>query len=95
MIGIAGYLPPAQETLDGVTKLIEQSQSDTFLLVLRLLFILLPIVLLIFALFFAIRFPLTPALHKRLNNYLTSVRKGEQPEEDGSELKKILIGTDK
>ena len=95
VIGWAGYVPPSQETLDGATKLIEQSQSNTFLLVLRLLFILLPIVLLIFALFFAIRFPLTPALHNRLNNYLTSVRKGEQPEEDGSELKKILIGTDK
>jgi oligogalacturonide transporter len=93
VIGWAGYVAPIQETIDGATKLIEQSQSDTFLLVLRLLFILLPIVLLIFALFFAARFPLTPELHQRLNTYLAAIRKGEQPGEDGNELKKILIGT--
>jgi oligogalacturonide transporter len=93
VIGWAGYVPPIQETIDGATKLIEQPQSDTFLLVLRLLFMLLPIVLLVFALFFALRFPLTPKLHQRLNRYLASVRDGEQPEEDGTELRKILIGT--
>jgi len=92
VIGWAGYIPPIQETIDGATKLIEQPQSDTFLLVLRLLFMLLPIVLLIFALFFAARFPLTPQLHVRLNKFLAAVRKGEKPEEDGDELKKILIG---
>ena len=92
VIGWAGYVPPVQETIDGATKLIEQPQSDTFLLVLRLLFMLLPIVLLAFALFFAARFPLTPELHERLNKFLAAVRKGEKPEEDGDELKKVLVG---
>ena len=92
VIGWAGYVPPLQETIDGATRLIEQTQSDTFLLVLRLLFMLLPIVLLIFALFFATRFPLTPELHERLNKFLAAVRKGEQPEEDGDELRNILVG---
>jgi len=92
VIGWSGYVPPVQETVDGVTKLIEQPQSDTFLLVLRLIFMLLPIVLLVFALYFATRFPLTPELHSRLNNYLAAVRKGEKPEEDGKELKDILVG---
>ena len=53
-------MPPLQETIDGATKLIEQPQTDTFLLVLRLIFMLLPIVLLAFALIFALSFPLTP-----------------------------------
>jgi len=92
VIGWAGYVPPVQETIDGATKLIEQPQTDTFLLVLRLIFMLLPMVLLAFAFFFALRFPLTPELHQRLNRYLASVRKGEQPEEDGMELKQVLIG---
>jgi len=92
VIGMAGYVPPVQETVEGVTKLIEQPQSDTFLLVLRLIFMLLPIVLLVFALYFAARFPLTPVLHQRLNQYLAAVRKGEQPKEDGLELKKLLVG---
>ena len=59
-IGWAGYVPPVQQTIDGATKLIEQPQTDTFLLVLRLIFMLLPIVLLAFALIFALRFPLDP-----------------------------------
>ena len=92
VIGWAGYVAPVQETIDGATKLIDQPQTDTFLLVLRLLFVLLPIILLVFALFFATRFPLTPELHARLNQYLAAIRKGEAPEEDGIELKKILIG---
>jgi oligogalacturonide transporter len=92
VIGWAGYVPPIQETVDGVTKLIEQPQSDIFLLTLRLLFMLLPIVLLFFALYFAARFPLTPDLHNRLNAYLASIRKGEEPEDDGEELKQLLIG---
>jgi oligogalacturonide transporter len=92
VIGWAGYVPPLQQTLGSATKLIDQSQSDIFLLVLRLIFMLLPIVLLVFALYFAARFPLTPTLHNRLNKYLTAVRKGVQPEEDGTELKKLLLG---
>ena len=92
VIGMAGYVPPLQQTVDGATKLIEQPQSEAFLLVLRLIFMLLPIILLVFALYFATRFPLTPALHQRLNRYLAAVRKGDQPEEDGLELKKLLIG---
>jgi oligogalacturonide transporter len=92
VIGLAGYVPPVQETIGDATRLIEQPQSDTFLLVLRLIFMLLPIVLLVFALYFAARFPLTPALHQRLNQYLAAVRKGEHPEEDGTELKKLLVG---
>ena len=92
IIGWAGYVPPVQETINGATKLIEQPQSDTFLLVLRMIFVMLPIILLAFALFFALRFPLTPELHQRLNRYLASVRKGEEPEEDGIELQEVLIG---
>lgn len=93
VIDWAGYIPPLEDVVDGATKLIEQPQSDAFLLVLRLLFMVLPIVLLVFALFFAARFPLTPALHQRLNRYLYAVRRGETPDEDGQELKEILVGS--
>jgi oligogalacturonide transporter len=93
VIGWAGYVPPVQQTIDGATKLIEQPQSDTFLLVLRLLFIFLPIVLLAFALLFAVRFPLTPALHRRLNALLAKQRAGEAVNEaEKQALTKILLG---
>jgi oligogalacturonide transporter len=92
-IGWAGYVPPVQETVDGATRLIEQPQSETFLLVLRLIFMLLPIILLAFALLFAVRFPLTPELHRRLNAVLTKQRANEPVDEsEKGELTKILLG---
>ena len=93
VIGWAGYVPPVQQTIDGAAKLIEQPQSDTFLLVLRLIFMLLPIVLLAFALFFALRFPLTPELHRRLNVHLAQQRANEEVNEtEKQELTKVLLG---
>lgn len=93
IIGWAGYVPPIQETVNGATKLIEQPQSDTFIFVLRLMFMLLPIVLLIFALFFALRFPLTPELHRRLNNILAKQRTNQPVDEtEKQELTKLLVG---
>ena len=92
-IGWAGYVPPIQETIDGATKLIEQPQSGTFLLVLRLIFMLFPIILLAFALFFAQRFPLTPELHQRLNALLTRQRVNEPVDESEKQaLTKVLLG---
>ena len=93
VIGWAGYVPPVQQTLNGATQLVEQPQSSTFLLVLRLIFMLLPIVLLIFALIFAVRFPLTPQLHQRLNLLLARQRAGEPVDEaEKKELTKVLLG---
>jgi len=93
IIGWAGYVPPIQETINGATKLIEQPQSNTFLLVLRLIFVLLPLVLLAFALFFALRFPLTPELHNRLNLLLAKQRANESVDENEKlELTKVLLG---
>ena len=92
VIGWAGYVPPVQQTIDGAAKLIEQPQADTFLLVLRLIFMLLPIVLLAFALFFALRFPLTPELHRRLNVHLAKQRANEIVNEtEKQELIKTLL----
>jgi oligogalacturonide transporter len=93
IIGWAGYVPPVQETMDGATKLIEQPQSEIFLLVLRLIFMLLPVILLGFALVFALRFPLTPELHRRLNALLKRQRAAETLDEDEKQkLKKALLG---
>ncbi len=93
VIGWAGYVPPIQETIDGAAKLIEQPQSETFLIVLRLIFMLLPVVLLAFALFFALRFPLTPELHDRLNDLLVRQRANQSVDEtEKGQLTKQLLG---
>ena len=93
VIGWAGYVPPIQQVTNGATKLIEQPQSDIFLLVLRLIFMLLPIVLLAFALVFALKFPLSPQLHARLNVLLRKQRAGEPVDEtERQELTRVLLG---
>ena len=93
VIGWAGYIPPIEETINGATKLIEQPQTATFLLVLRLIFMLLPIVLLMFALVFAIKFPLTPKLHRQLNALLAKQRANEPVDEsEKRQLTKVLLG---
>jgi len=92
-IGWAGYVPPVQETIDGATRLLDQPQSAGFLLVLRLIFMLLPIVLLAFALLFAVRFPLTPALHQRLNALLARQRAGQPVDQtEKAQLTRALLG---
>jgi oligogalacturonide transporter len=92
-IGLAGYVPPVQETVDGATRLIEQPQSDVFLLVLRLIFMLLPVILLVLALIFALRFPLTPELHRRLNTLLARQRADEVVDEaERQQLTETLLG---
>jgi oligogalacturonide transporter len=76
-IGWAGYIRPIETTLNGASKLVDQPQSALFLLVLRLIFAVLPVLLLVGSLFFARRYPLTPALHQRLNDLLARIRAGE------------------
>lgn len=75
-IGWAGYVRPVEEVVDGAAMLIEQPQSETFLLVLRLILALLPITLLCGSLIFAARYPLTPERHRQMNRLLEKQRAG-------------------
>jgi oligogalacturonide transporter len=95
-IALAGYLPPLEQVVDGASKLVEQPQSGTFILVLRLIFALVPIVLLLAAILIARRFPLTPEVHERLGRVL-AVRRSGGPESDETRqearaLEELLIG---
>jgi Na+/melibiose symporter-like transporter len=76
-INVVGYVPPVEDVVSGVTKLIEQPQSSGFILALRLIFAFVPPVLLAFALLFAWRYPLTPQRHDRLKSALARLRAGE------------------
>jgi Na+/melibiose symporter-like transporter len=76
--------------------LIEQPQSPTFILSLRLLFAVVPLVFLGLGLYFARKFPLTPSLYERLREVLEAKRaKGAADariEEQAAELRDILVG---
>jgi Na+/melibiose symporter-like transporter len=82
--------------VDGATQLIDQPQSDQFVLALRLIFMLVPLILLSLAIFVASRLKLTHQSHARLNRVLAARRAGEELDSDlqadAEELKKLLIG---
>jgi len=95
-LAFAGYVLPVEEVVGGVTKLVEQPQSDTFILMLRLIFAFVPIVLVGLGLFVALRYPLSSEVHRRLRRVL-SVRRSEEPEDselqrEAEDLSRILIG---
>lgn len=95
VIGWAGYVRPLEQVVNGASRLVDQPQSATFLLVLRVIFAGLPLLLLVGAIWFAWRYPLTPALHRRLNVFLTRQRAGAAQTDDSrveqEELMRALI----
>lgn len=97
-LAIGGYVAPVEEVVDGVTRLVEQPQTATFVLTLRLLFAIGPIVLLAAALFVASRYPLTADVHERLKNLLAARRNGETdtPEraQEAVALRTLLVGAE-
>jgi GPH family glycoside/pentoside/hexuronide:cation symporter len=96
VIAATGYVNPVEQVVNGVTKLVDQPQSDQLILVLRVIFVLVPLVLLSLSIFVASRLPLTHQTHASLNRVLSARRKGEElnPEllAEEQELNKLLIG---
>jgi oligogalacturonide transporter len=96
-LALAGYVMPVEQVVQGVTRLVEQPQSETFILMLRLIFAFVPIVLVGLGLFFAFRYPLTSEIHRRLCRVL-QVRRSDEPEDpdierEAEDLSRVLIGS--
>ncbi|GAB4483136.1 MAG: MFS transporter [Anaerolineae bacterium] len=99
VIGLAGYIPPLEVTIEGGTQLVEQPQTAGFVLALRLIFALLPVVFAGLGLIFALRYPLSHEVHQRLNEVLAARRAGV-PESEGLQaeaagLEAVLFGGEK
>lgn len=99
-LALSGYRPPLDETVAGVTRVVEQAQTPAFLNALRFVFAFTPLVLLSLAVLVALRYPLNAARHQRLAAVLKIQRdceRGGQPlpeavAREAQELKKVLIG---
>lgn len=96
LLSVAGYIAPLETIVDGVTTLVDQPQSDTFILALRFIFGILPILMVILAAVFAYKYPLSGEVHQRLNKVL-QIRRNEESEDEAFQeevrsLKKLLIG---
>jgi oligogalacturonide transporter len=98
-LSLTGYLPPVEQVVEGATKLVEQPQTQQFLLFLRLLFVLVPLIFLTLAMLAASKFPLTLESHQRLSRVLESRRAGEPETEElrqeAQELTRLLVGKPK
>lgn len=75
-LSLAGYKAPVEETVNGVTTMVQQQQTGEFILVLRVIFVAAPLIFLTFAVFNAVRYPLTPAIHGDLRDLLMKKRAG-------------------
>jgi oligogalacturonide transporter len=76
-ISLAGYTAPIKETVDGVTKMIQQPQTPDFLLVLRLVFMVVPSLFLIICIVNGLRYRLTKKTHGELKLVLDEKRVGD------------------
>ncbi len=82
LLSLAGYINPVEQVVEGAARLVDQPQSATFLLVLRLIFVFVPLVLLSLAILLAARMPLTHQTHARLNRVLAARRRGDTVDDD-------------
>ena len=91
VLAFSGYKAPVEQVTNGITKLIEQPQGETFILALRLVFFVAPVILLSLALIVARKYPLTAQVHMRLRKVLAEKRLEKQaPDEIMEEEKELL-----
>ncbi len=89
VLQFARYIPPVEVA----GKLVEQPQSDAFILTLRLVFILLPVAFIAFGIYFARKFPLDVATNQRMSALLAASRGGQPVNEaERAELIRKLVG---
>ncbi len=96
VLQFGGYIAPVEEIVGSATKLVEQPQTESFIMILRVVFAITPIVLLSISLFVALRYPLTAEVHNELKELLAARRNGEQDTSDrdkqAARLRQLLIG---
>jgi oligogalacturonide transporter len=89
VLQFAGYIPPIEQA----GKLIEATQTPTFINALRMFFVLIPVIFISFGILFAARFPLTVPIYLRLEKVLVAMRSGAKVSDaEKQELTKKLIG---
>ncbi len=73
-IDIAGYIPPPEVVDQASAAAAHPEQTEAFLMILRVIFAGLPLLFIGIAIVLAARFPLSPAIHARLKQYLARRR---------------------
>ena len=96
VIGLAGYIPPLEVEIEGVTQLSYQTQPDSLIVTLRVLYAVVPVLCIFISMFCGYKYQMSPQNYQKLKNILENRRKGIDltPEEESqaSELKTLLLG---
>jgi len=90
ILALSGYRSPVESSTNGVVKLIEQPQTEGFILALRLIFFIAPVILLACALWVARKYPLTGAVHQKLRQVLEVKRQGKALSAEQVEIEREL-----
>jgi oligogalacturonide transporter len=76
LLDLIGYLRPVRETVDGVVKVIDQTQTDETRMWLKLIFSFAPLLLIITGFIIALKFKITPATHAVLVAEIRRLKEG-------------------
>ena len=90
LLHIAGYRAPIKEKVGDGYKLVDQIQSEEFLLILRIIMIAIPILFLIVCIYNSYKFTLKPELHKKIKDYIEKVRYNKELKEQFSEEARLI-----
>ncbi len=89
LLDLIGYKKPVIEIIDGVSRSINQPQSGTTLLYLRILFFAAPLALIIAGIFIARRFSITPQTHAILIAEIERLKSGGSKKDVDAETRKV------
>jgi len=84
-----------EESVYGVKKMVQQQQTDEFLMVLRVIFVAAPLLFIAVAVVHAVRYLLTPTIHSDPRDLRVKRRKGgtltEEEQQRFSEYHRVLV----
>ncbi|MCL2299996.1 MAG: MFS transporter [Firmicutes bacterium] len=93
LLGLSGFVKPAESVIDGVTTLVNQPQSDTVLLTIKGILAVSSVILLVPSTVIALRWALTKEKHARLIEFLDRRRAGLEMEDGAqAEIEEICRG---
>ena len=95
-IDLGGYVQPLKEEIEGVSQLIYQTQPDSLIVILRVLYAVVPALCIFISMFCGYKYQMSPKIYQNLKTILENRRNGIDltPEEESqaSELKILLLG---
>ncbi len=95
LLDIIGYQRPVRELVSGITKMVEQTQGETTLFWLKIIFFLAPFILVIAGILVAFKFKITPHTHAVLVDEIKRLREGGRKEDvtpEAREVAELLTG---